>query len=140
LIALIANARRSVRLPRLRKLSLPQTDKTSRFDSAVYGPTLKTEAGLALDFSKDQFCFNASGALAVKLDSRLDSNGAERLRDATNLAARALSPGRSTECVSSSQCQIVIARPLKRPRTRSWRPANGKPFHHRRKIPRPGFW
>jgi hypothetical protein len=49
------------------------------------------------------------------------------MKDDESLAARPSRPGRSTECVSSSQCQIVIARPLKRPRTRSQgasRPAN----------------
>jgi hypothetical protein len=78
LIALIANARRSVRLPRLRKLSLPQMDQNVpiRLGSLRVQP-LKTEAGLALDFSKRPVLLQTHpGALAVKLGSRLDSSGA----------------------------------------------------------------
>jgi hypothetical protein len=78
LIALIANARRSVRPPRSRKLSLAQTDQNVpiRLGSLRVQP-LKTEAGLALDFSKRPVLLQTHpGTLAVKLGSRLDSNGA----------------------------------------------------------------
>jgi hypothetical protein len=79
LIALIANARRSVRLPRLQKLALPQMDQNvpTRLGSLRVQP-LKTEAGLALDFSKRPVLLQTHpGALAVKLKL---TTGLERLK------------------------------------------------------------
>jgi hypothetical protein len=124
LIALIANARRSFRLRRpcgrsaSASLKLPSANKAVpiRLGSLRVQP-LKTEAGLALDFSKRPVLLQTHpGALAVKLKL---TTGLERLKGderRRSLAARLFRPGRTTECVSSSQCQIVIARPLKAPK------------------------
>jgi len=94
LIALIANARRSVRLLRSRKLSLPRPAQNVpiRLGSLRVQP-LKTEAGLALDFSKRPVLLQTHpGTLAVKLGSRLDSDDSRDMRQTTGLAACVLSP------------------------------------------------
>jgi len=135
LIALIANARRSVRPPRSRKLSLAPTEQNVpiRLGSLRVQP-LKTEAGLALDFSKRPVLLQTHpGTSAVKLGSRLDSSGSranERSDKPRGLTSSR--PGRSTECVSSSQCQIVLASPdaLKAP-------GPAKPVCHRRPFKSP---
>jgi len=79
LIALIANARRSVRLPRSRKLSLPQVD-AKRPDSTRQstGPTPEDRGrtGVGL-FEKTSFASNASGNLSGQ--ARL-TTGLERLK------------------------------------------------------------
>ena len=78
LIALIANARRSVRLPRLRKLSLPQMDQNVpiRLGSLrILGPEDRTKEW-RWTFEKTSFASNASGNLSGQ--ARL-TTGLERL-------------------------------------------------------------
>ena len=141
LIALIANARRSFRLRRpcgrsaSASLKLPSANKAVpiRLGSLRVQP-LKTEARLALDFSKRPVLLQTHpGTSAVKLGSRLNSSGSranERSDKPRGLTSSR--PGRSTECVSSSQCQIVLASPdaLKAP-------GPAKPVCHRRPFKSP---
>ena len=120
LIALIANARRSVRLVPLPQ-ALARANEPKRPDSTRQstGPRiLKTGPGTGVGlFEKTSFASNASGSLSgqARLTTGLDQH--REMKDDESLAARLFRPGRSTECVSSSQCQIVIARPLSAPQT-----------------------
>ena len=89
LIALIANARRSVRLLRSRKLSLPRPTQNVpiRLGSLRVQP-LKTEAGLALDFSKRPVLLQTHpGALAVKLKLTTGLERHKGYETTTSLAA-----------------------------------------------------
>jgi hypothetical protein len=122
LIALIANARRSVRLsPPAEALAPANGSKRPDSTRQSTGPTPEDRGrtGVGL-FEKTSFASNASGSLSGQ--ARL-TTGLERRRDMrADDKPRGLTssrPGRSTECVSSSQCQIVIARQPPLPRTRS---------------------
>ena len=128
LIALIANARRSsLRPPRSRKLSLPRSGskRPIQLGSLRIQP-LKTEAGLALDFSKRPVLLQTHpGTLAVKLGSRLETRTAQRYEDKKNetslagLASRLANPVVRPNAFPLHNVKIVLAAPAS-PKTRSW--------------------
>jgi hypothetical protein len=108
LIALIANARRSAPSRRAISRSSPKTKTNSTRQSTVPSPCARV--GMALDFSKRPFASNAPGSFAVKRSPRLRCSQGHDDRRKRDLATEpSLRPGPSTECVSSSRCQILPA-------------------------------
>ena len=79
------------------------------------GPTPEDRGRTGVGLSKRPVLLQTHpGTSAVKLGSRLDSSSSRAIeRSDKPRGLTSFRPGRSTECVSSSQCQIVLARPLK---------------------------